>query len=204
MNLGWFVGELLGQAMGLLYGKDWKRLRRIFDPAFTRSAALARVDVVDCAARKYVEGLHLLADKPPGSAGGEDDKSFSLPVLKAFTKFPYFLTASTIYGPMTEVEERDLWSVTEKRIALNQYWLGGGAYRFESLAKWFDPGAVQRLKEFNAEWHNYNARMVEVRRARGETAPIITYWEEYEKGNMALVEVSSLIRLEYLELQGQC
>ena len=192
MNLGWFVGELLGQAVGLLYGKDWRRLRKIFDPAFTRSAAVARIDVVDRAARKYVEGLHLLADKTLGSPGGKDEESFSLPVLKAFTKFPYFLTASTIYGPMTEVEERDLWDVTEKRIALNQYWISGGPYRFEWLAKWCDPGAVQRLREFNMEWHDYNARMVQVRRARGETAPIISYWEEYEKGNMAAVEVSSL------------
>ncbi|KAL8882139.1 MAG: hypothetical protein Q9198_000811 [Flavoplaca austrocitrina] len=189
VNLGWFVGELLGQAVGLLYGKDWRRLRKIFDPAFTRSAAVARIDVVDRAARKYVEGLHLLADKTLGSPGGKDEKSFSLPVLKAFTKFPYFLTASTIYGPMTEAEERDLWGVTEKRIALNQYWISGGPYRSEWLAKWCDPGAVQRLREFNMEWHDYNARMVQVRRTRGETAPIISYWEEYEKGNMAAVEL---------------
>ena len=194
VNLGWFVGELLGQAMGLLYGQDWKRLRKIFDPAFTHSAAVARVDVIDGAARKYVEGLHLLADKAPETNGEKDGKSFSLPVLKAFTKFPYFLTASTIYGPMTEAEERDLWSVTEKRIALNQYWISGGPYRVKFLAKLFDAGAVKHLKEFNMEWHEYNARMVEVRRARGQTAPIITYWEEYEKGNMAMIEVSSHIR----------
>ena len=190
MNLGWFVGELLGQAMGLLYSKDWRRLRKIFDPAFTRSAAVARIDIVDRAARKYVEGLHLLADKSSEIADKQDDQSFSLPVLKAFTKFPYFLTASTIYGPMTEAEERDLWSVTENRIALNQYWIGGGPYRSEWLAKWFDPGAVQRLEAFNKEWYAYNARMVQVRRARGGSAPIMTYWEECEKGNMTAVEVS--------------
>ena len=195
VNLGWFVGHLLGQAMGLLYGKDWRRLRKIFDPAFTRSAAVARIDSVDHAARKYVEGLHLLARKPPRSVAEKDGISFALPVQKAFTKFPYFLTASTIYGPMTEAEESDLWTVTEKRIALNQYWIGGGPYRSETLAKWFDPGAVRRLKEFNQEWYDYNARMVQVRRGRGVTAPIITYWQEYEHGNMAAVEVRILRQL---------
>lgn len=191
VNLGWFVGELLGQAMGLLYGQDWRRLRKIFDPAFTHSAAVSRIDNVDQAAKKYVEGLPLLADDSTTSTSGNDEKSFSLPVQKAFTKFPYFLTASAIYGPMTEKEERDLWTVTEKRVALNQYWIGGGPYRFETAAKLYDRGAVQRLEEFNKEWRDYNTRMVEVRRARGETAPIISYWEEYEKGNMAMVEVSS-------------
>lgn len=186
MNLGWFAGELLGQAMGLLYGQDWKRLRKIFDPAFTHSAAVARIDVVDRAARKYVAGLPQMAEGGKPEAG-----SFSLPVLKTFTKFPYFLTASAIYGPMTEQEEEDLWRVTEKRIALNPYWIVGGPYRSETLTKWYDGVAVKRLREFNDGWREYNARMVEVRRARGERPPIITYWEEVEKGNMSMVEVRS-------------
>ncbi|KXX75965.1 Cholesterol 24-hydroxylase [Madurella mycetomatis] len=184
VNLGWFAGELLGKAMGLLYGQDWKRLRKIFDPAFTHSAAVARIDVVDRAARKYVDGLPLMAE-----AGKHESESFSLPVLKTFTKFPYFLTASAIYGPMTEDEERDLWSVTEKRIALNPYWIGGGPYRSETLTKLYDGDAVQRLREFNNGWRDYNARMVQARRGRGERPPIITYWEEVEKGNMAMVEL---------------
>ncbi|CEJ81071.1 hypothetical protein VHEMI01221 [[Torrubiella] hemipterigena] len=185
VNLGWFVGELLGQAMGLVYGQDWRRLRKIFDPAFTHSAAVTRIDIVDRAARKYVAELPLLAD----SGNTEKQMSFGLPVVKAFTKFPYFLTASAIYGPMTTEEENDLWSVTEKRVALNKYWIGGGPYRLKATAKFFDPAAVNRLHEFNKDWRAYNERMVNVRRERGETAPIITYWEETENGNMSMTEL---------------
>jgi NDP-sugar pyrophosphorylase family protein len=86
--------------------------------------------------------------------------------------------------------------VTEKRVALNQYWIGGGPYRFETASRWYDYGAVQRLEEFNKEWREYNTQMVEVRRARGERPPIITYWEEAERGNMAMVEVSSILHLQ--------
>ena len=204
MNLGWFVGELLGQAMGLLYGQDWRRLRKIFDPAFTHSAAVARIDVVDQAASKYVEGLSRLASTGVASPGEKVTESFTLPVLGTFTKFPYFLTASAIYGPMTEEEERDLWDVTEKRISLNQYWIGGGPYRFETGAKLFDRGAVNRLREFNNEWRDYNERMVRVRRGRGEKAPIITYWEECENGNMSMTEVSLFIRSQLLWIREQC
>lgn len=174
--------------MGLLYGPDWKRLRKIFDPAFTHSAAVARIDVVDQAARKYVDGLPLQADDTSRSGGATS--SFSLPVLRTFTKFPYFLTARAIYGPMTDAEERDLWRITEKRVSLNQYWVGGGPYRFEMAAKLYDGPAVQRLREFNREWSDYNARMVETRRSKGERPPVVTYWEESEKGNMTMVEVS--------------
>lgn len=192
-NMGWFLGELLGQCMGLLSGKDWKRVRQIFNSAFTHTAAVAQIDVIERAARKYVEGLPLFADKATRNIGGKDDnKSFKLPVLKAFTKFPYFLTAAAIYGPMTETEERDLWNVTEKRLALNPYMFGGGPYRFETVAWLFDRTAVQRLRDYNREWRDYNVRMVQIRRARGEKTPIILYWGEYETGNMTLEEVSLL------------
>jgi hypothetical protein len=176
--------------MGLLYGPDWRRLRKIFDPAFTHSAAVARVDGVDDAARHYVKSLPRLAHEATAQGDAKEGKSFSLPVLQAFAKFPYFQTAAAIYGRMTEEEERDLWVVTEKRVALNQYWIGGGRYRVKVVANLFGRGAVQRLREFNREWLDYNARMVQVRRARGDKAPVITYWEEYEKGNMSMLEVS--------------
>lgn len=204
-NMGWFLGEILGQCMGLLSGKDWKRVRQIFNPAFTHTAAVAQIDVIERAARKYVEGLPLFADKTTRNIGGKDDsKSFKLPVLKAFAKFPYFLTAATIYGPMTETEERELWDVTEKRLALNPYMFGGGPYRFETVAWLFDRTAVQRLRDYNREWLDYNARMVQVRRARGEKTPIISYWREYETGNMTLGEVSLFYSSTAIGLQGWC
>jgi hypothetical protein len=187
VNLGWFVEKLLGQAMGLLYGPDWKRLRKIFDPAFTHAAAVTRIDGVVSAARDYVEKLPQLAVDGPSPATSDRD-SYSIPVQKAFTKFPYFLTAKAIYGSLTQEEENELWCVTEKRVALNQYWVGGGIYRFETTARLGDKLAVQRLEEFLREWHDFNVRAVEVRRRRGERAPIITYWEELEAGNISSVE----------------
>ena len=189
--MGWFLGELLGQCMGLLSGKDWKRVRQIFNPPFTHTAAVNQIDMIEGAARKFVEKLPLYADETTRNTDGKDNNnSFKLPVLKAFTKFPYFLTAAAIYGPMTETEEHDLWSVTENRLALNRYMFGGGPYRFETVAWLFDRAAVQRLRDYNRQWHSYNARMVQVRRARGEKTPIISYWSEYEIGNMTLEEVS--------------
>ncbi|KAI0111118.1 cytochrome P450 monooxygenase GliC2 [Nemania sp. FL0031] len=188
VNLGWYVGEILGQAMGLLYGQDWRRLRRTFEPAFTHSAAISRLDDVETGAKNYVEKLPLLAREITGQLF-EKNKPFSLPLLQAFTKFPYFQTAATIYGRMTEEEERNLWAVTEKRIALNQYWIAGGLYRSKIMASLFSRGAVQRLREFNREWRDFNADIVQKRKESGTSMPVVTYWDEYEKGNMSMAEL---------------
>ncbi|MCJ1286803.1 hypothetical protein MMC26_006149 [Xylographa opegraphella] len=186
MNLGWYLGQVLGQCLGFLGGDDWIRMRKIFDPTFTHSAAVARIDIVDSAARDYVEKLPRLATS---SSDKDATKSFTLSIVEAFTKFPYFLTARAIYGPMTETEEDDPWRLTEKRIALGPYFLGGGPYRFATAAWLFDRNAIRRLRKYESEWRDYNARMVQVRRAWGERPPIMTYWEEHGKGNMSLPEL---------------
>src|SRR6187549_1407788 len=101
MNFGWYLGQVLGQCLGFHNGQSWVRLQKVFDPTFTHSAAVARIETVDSAARAYVERLPRLAT----SFSEKDDAgSFELSVAEAFTKFPYFMTASTIYGAMTEAE----------------------------------------------------------------------------------------------------
>ncbi|KAF2121668.1 cytochrome P450 monooxygenase GliC2 [Lophiotrema nucula] len=182
MNFGWYVGQVLGQCLGFQNGQEWVRMRKIFDPTFTHSAAVTRIETVDSAARKYVERL-------PRLATSTSDKSFTLSLGEAFTKFPYFLTASTIYGPMTEAEEDDLWRITQIRSALSLYLFSGGPYRFATASWLFDRGAVRRLRDFERQWEDFNARIVQTRRARGENPPIIGYWEQYEGGIMTLPEL---------------
>ncbi|CRL17417.1 Cytochrome P450 [Penicillium camemberti] len=188
-NMGWFLGELLGQCMGLLGGQDWTRVRRIFNPPFTHTAAVNQIEVIENAARRYVEELPLTTGNSQTTSTEKTGRSFTIPVVKTFTKFPYFLTAQSIYGPMTEKEEQMLWTVTESRLSLNPYMFGGGPYRFERGAKGFDSAAVQKLREYNREWHDFNAGMMKVRRARGERTAIVSYWEEYENGNLTLEEL---------------
>lgn len=190
MNLGWFVGEVIGQCLGFHNGEEWSRIRKIYEPDFTHSAAVARIEGVDRAASAYVEKLSQLTTR---TVGRNSRESFSLPVGDAFNKFPYFLTASTIYGPMTEAEENELWRITEKRNALLPYFLGGGPYRNGTTAWLFDRSAIKSLREFEVEWREFNARMVSTRRTKGGYAPILNYWEQYENGNQTLDEVSASI-----------
>ncbi|KAH7064491.1 cytochrome P450 monooxygenase GliC2 [Paraphoma chrysanthemicola] len=189
MNLGWFVGQSLGQCLGFHNGQSWVRMRKIFDPTFTHSAAVSRVETVDEAAKSYVERLPKLAANPYVQRSGKDGDSFLLSVAEGFTKFPYFLTARVIYGAMTEAEENDLWRITQDRIALTPYFFTGGLYRFATLTKLFDRGAIARLREFEREWTVFHRDIVHKRRTEGARPPIVAYWEELESGNINIPEL---------------
>ncbi|ORY18406.1 cytochrome P450 monooxygenase GliC2 [Clohesyomyces aquaticus] len=186
MNFGWYLGQVLGQCLGFHNGQSWVRMRKVFDPTFTHSAAVARIETVENAARIYVERLPRLAT---GFGEKGDADSFELSVAEAFAKFPYFLTACTIYGAMTEAEENNLWRMTNKRIALVPYFVIGGPYRFGLATRLFDHTAIRRLREFESEWTEFHHRIVQERRKQGERPPIIAYWEHYESGNINLPEL---------------
>lgn len=191
MNLGWFVGQSLGQCLGFHNGKSWVRMRKIFDPTFTHSAAVSRVETVDEAAKAYVDKLPALAANPSGVRKDQVGQPFLVSVAESFTKFPYFLTARVIYGTMTESEEEDLWRITEKRSKLTPYFFGGGVYRFATATWLTDRGAIARLREFEQEWTEFHQNIVHERRIEGTRPPIISYWEQFESGNINMVEVRS-------------
>jgi hypothetical protein len=188
--MGWYFGELLGKCLGVHNGKEWKRIRHVFEPAYTHKAAATQIRDISRAAREYVEALPSLAERPSGDKETKQDyNAFHLPVQNGFMKFPYFRSASVIYGPMSKEEEEELWSLTEERNTLNIYMFIGGPYRFRSAANMFDTKAVQRLRDFKRKWRDYNVRAYEFRRTRGDKPPLVYYFDEIEAGNLTLDEV---------------
>lgn len=187
-NLGWYLGQVLGSCVGLLTGDNWKKNRRIFDPAFTHSATSSRISTTERAAKEFV-------DKLPASWAFNstiDDKSdkeaFSFPIVRGFQKYPFLLAASVIYGDMTAAEETDLWALAEKRLGLSLYLFIGGPYRYKS-GSWLDRKAFGLLEDFTTEWRKYNERIVHDRRARAMKVPIVSYWDSYDKQDITLENV---------------
>lgn len=198
-NLGWFVGQVLGRCVGLLEGDEWRHRRQIFDPPFRHAASIARIGVTESAAKAFVESLPSLAaaadgatsDSKPGAEGekkGDDKEPFTLHAVSAFMKFPFYLAAGVIYGDMTEEEERELWDLAQKHMALLPYFVIGGPYRL-SAGRFVDRTAYRKLNEYLVGWRNCHERMVERRRAAGVSVPLLSYWDEYEAGQITLDEV---------------
>ncbi|KAL9086202.1 MAG: hypothetical protein Q9165_007267 [Trypethelium subeluteriae] len=194
-NMGWFVGQVLGRCVGLLEGEEWRHRRQIFDPPFRHSASIARIADTESAAKTYMEKLPTLAvtdtaanSKTVPEPKEKGDEFFTLHAVSGFMKFPFYLTASVIYGDLTEQEERELWNLAQKHMALTPYLVIGGPYRF-SKGRWVHPAAFRKLQEYLTGWHECHKRMVQRRRAEGIKVPLLDYWAEWEAGNMTQEEL---------------
>ena len=190
-HFGWFAGQVLGRCLGLLEGDEWRSRRQIFEVPFRHSPAVARINATESAAKNFVESLHSLAvaDSGLGVEGKGDRKPFTLHAVSAFMKFPFYLTGSVLYGELTRDEERELWDLAEKHMALLPYMVIGGPYRLKAV-KWLHHSAYRKLREYTEGWHDCNERMVKRRRAKGIDVPVVAYWDEYQAGKMTQTEVS--------------
>lgn len=185
-NLGWFLDQILGRCIGFLEGDEWKQKRQIFYPPFSYDATANRIGATEGSARKFVEELPSLHPKAVQEADGKKRVCFD--IINGFRKFPLYLTASVLYGAMTDTEKADLWALAEKRLALWPYAVIGGPYRF-SWGHWIDRTGFDLLKDFSTEWRRYNERLVLARRARGFKTPLTSFWDSYEAGEVTLENV---------------
>jgi gliotoxin/aspirochlorine/mycotoxins biosynthesis cytochrome P450 monooxygenase len=118
--------------------------------------------------------------------------------VSAFMKFPFFLTAGVVYGEMNEEEERELWDLAQKHMALLPYFVIGGPYRF-SAGRLVDRTAYRKLNEYQVGWRDCHERMVARRRAAGVNVPLLSYWDEYEAGKITSDEVIESVRCHQID-----
>ncbi|KAK4200401.1 cytochrome P450 [Triangularia verruculosa] len=193
-NLGWFVGQVLGRCVGLLEGEEWKHRRTVFEPPFRHAASIARMDITESEAKKFVLNLGQLAaaEEVADDIGVKSSEitpsKFTLHAVSAFMKFPFYLTAGVVYGEMSEAEEVELWDLAQKHMALLPYFVIGGPYRV-AAGRYVDRKAFRKLDEFVNGWRECHERMVATRRAKGIRVPLVEYWEEYEAGKITLDEL---------------
>ncbi|QKX59052.1 uncharacterized protein TRUGW13939_06182 [Talaromyces rugulosus] len=179
-NFGWYFGQLLGRCVGLLEYDEWKKMRRVVDPAFKHSSVVNRVDLTNARAQNFVESLSTFANK---SENLSDKDKFTVHAASAFMKFPFYFTAEAVYGDMSDEEKNELWVLAEKRLALLPWFFKGSIYRTAYLKFWNRP-AYNQLMEFVKHWADFNTRIANTRRKQDIAVPIISYFDEYEQGNI--------------------
>ena len=184
-NAGWLFAQLLGDCLGFLNGERWERLRSQVEPPFSHKVSMIRLPDTREEARLHLDQLSKY------NQNTISEKTLSLHATSAFMKFPFFHTAATIYGTLTEQNKDDLWSIGQTRIALLRHVITGGIHRFEA-SKWLSKEAFRDLEVFRVEWYGFNEKMYKDRQSYTPAPPIVDLWKSVLDGEMKSTEVIHL------------
>lgn len=164
--------------MGLISGTRWIKVRSEFESAFSHSAIIMKAAEVSNDARSYVEKLE-----------ERRSSSFTVQAAEAVARFPFFCTATHLYGELSEEERNELWELGQRNLKMMGHVLSGGLFRFP-IARWLYRSAVQDLESFLCDWTRFNERIYRKKVGCGAKTPIVSVWKKVIDGDLTREEVS--------------
>ncbi|KAL4949376.1 cytochrome P450 [Aspergillus filifer] len=165
-NGGWLFHQLLGDCMGLVNGEPWKELRAQYNAAFVHRAVVDITPFLVHRADEYVKQIQQV-----------DTGVIQLCAADAFSRYPFMATAEYLYGPLTESEKEELWSLGQRSLALMEKVLAGGVFRYKA-SRWLKPQVHKQLAAFEKDWTQFNERIVQTRGVSGPSSPaMVQAWE---------------------------
>ncbi|KAJ5879745.1 Cytochrome P450 E-class group I [Penicillium solitum] len=169
-NGGWFFHQVLGDCMGLINDQRWKDVRAQLHAYFTHAAVVKSRDFLSGFTIDYFHRFEAKETNP-----------FKLQAVTSFSRFPFLATAEYLYGPLTEAEKDQLWTLGQRSLGLMVHILEGGVYRF-GICRWLQPKQYRQLKEFEKDWTEFNETIVEARKSRDESPPVVEAWGAVDEG----------------------
>ncbi|KAF3388836.1 Cytochrome P450 monooxygenase roqR, partial [Penicillium rolfsii] len=165
-NGGWLFHQLLGDCMGLVNGEPWRELRTQFKASFFHRAV---TDITPFLVHRAAEYVKQMQQTPTGVV--------QLCAADAISRFPFMATAEYLYGPLTDSEKEELWSLGQRSLALMGRVLAGGVFRYEAT-RWLKPQVYKQLTDFENDWTRFNEYIVQTRGSSGPSSPVmIQVWE---------------------------
>lgn len=158
-NYGYLMGQLLGQCVGLVSGNQWRDLRAVVEPAFTRTLSTGYVALVEARMESHFEEIRAGRNLPRGLLDPVED----LKIL------PFLVVADIIYSKISQEMERLLRDMAPRREALFRH---VGLARF-SFSRFLPTEANKSLASFRIEWHAFNEKAYERALDENLAAPII-------------------------------
>ena len=146
-NSGYLFSQILGSCVGMISQDDWKRVRAIVEPAFSRDASKRYVSLIVGRTSQYMQELRTL----PLISNGYIDPARDLKML------PFWVIAEIIYGQLSPKMEAELKSIARVREELYKYVIAGGLVRF-AWSKYLPIAANKLLRSFRSQWLSFNER----------------------------------------------
>ena len=165
--------------MGLVNGEPWKELRAQFNTSFVHRAV---ADITPLLVHRAAEYVKRIQQTGTGVV--------QLCAADAFSRFPFMATAEYLYGPLTDSEKEELWSLGQRSLALMRKVLAGGVIRYEA-SRWLKPQVHKQLTGFENDWARFNERIVRTRGSSSPSSPVMVQaWEAaVNKGKVSKKQV---------------
>ncbi|KID66095.1 cytochrome P450 monooxygenase, partial [Metarhizium hybridum] len=174
-NAGWLFHQLLGECMGLINGTRWNKVRSEFGPAFIHSAVVQKALDISKDAKRFI-----------GNFG--TSPVLTMHAASTVSRFPFFCTASHLYGELSCEEQLELWELGQRNLQMMGHILSGGLFRFP-IARYFHRSAAHRLASFSHDWTQFNRRIYHKRLNNGFQPPIVSIWQKVIDGTLTEEEV---------------
>lgn len=163
--------------MGLINGTRWTKVRREFAPAFTHPIVKMNKEQISQEAEEFIEEWGVLYSP-----------SFTAEAASAVSRFPFFCTATQLYGKLDKDEKDLLWQLGQQSLGLMRHVLSGGLFRFP-IARILYPQATRELDCFMEDWFAFNQRMYRSRRGMNPQPLIVSVWQQLLDGEITREEL---------------
>ncbi|KAF4537676.1 Cytochrome p450 monooxygenase [Lasiodiplodia theobromae] len=183
-NIGWLFSQLLGEAIGLINGNRWTKLRKTLDPMFSHKQSLQYLDSFNDSATTYCKNL----DQYAVDRSSSDKQHFTVNASHALMRFPYYEVAKLFFTDLNQHEVDRLWDLGQLFTAVFAGAIDGGINR-SPLAKWLNLPSWQRARDYIEQWEAFTREAVQRRVEAGIQDPLVSLWQSAEAGEIDKQEV---------------
>ncbi|KAL6808125.1 cytochrome P450 [Trichoderma camerunense] len=171
---GYFMGQLLGQCVGLISPPQWQGVRTITEVPFRHQTSIANTGVIEEFVCDYFSKLEIEGNLSRGMLHPTHD-------LKML---PFWVVCYFLYGRLPVHMTEALKDLVECREELMRDVIKGGISRF-SFSRLLPTAANRRLREFKDRWLLFNRTAEEYARTHGTNCPIISMFDAVRLGTIS-------------------
>ncbi|CAI7633383.1 unnamed protein product [Penicillium glandicola] len=167
----------MGHTVGLINGHDWKVLRKLLDPSVNFSNSAKLTPMVLQWATEHVQAL------PTQTLNPIQEGKAVVNAYWAVQSYPFFTQMETFYGPLTDAQKDEVWSIGQIFLTLSTWTVEQGLTRsriFKYMSSW---DSWRLIREFDRRWRTFNRDIVKQKAAEVDL-PIVRLWKNIQDGDM--------------------
>lgn len=180
-NSGFYMGQLLGQCVGLISGREWRAVRALTETPFGHAAVAVQIEIFQSHITEHFQSLH-------STQGGGNLSQGLLHPVDDLTMLPFRIVADMFYGSMPLGLRKQLEDLVPLRTRIfNEHVIRGGIHRF-AWARFLPTAANDELALFKRAWKAFNQNaLAHAREAvgKGPPPPVVDMFDAVAAGKVS-------------------